>query len=192
MWLLLQLTTPPPPSSSTGACRWAHATGIGRGRSAVRRARVGPSIAPLQTRTSRACSVRAGWWVVALPVSRHAKHRAHAAGQRQSRARWAETARLPIAFAASHTHAAHAGRRRGNRRARASAGWFPSFPALHAPCARAREESGTRAADRDGAPRHCARRLAHAPLLPRARLLGRAIAHARAARLRSNSPFPPG
>ena len=37
-----------------------------------------------------------------------------------------------------------------------------SFPARHAPCAHARAELGTRAAGRNGAPRHRARRLARA------------------------------
>ena len=49
-------------------------------------------------------------------------------------------------------------------------GGSPSFPARHAPCARARTGEGMRAASRNGASRHRARRLAHVPLLPRALL----------------------
>ena len=55
----------------------------------------------------------------------------------------------------------------------------PSFQARHAPCARAWAEEGARLAGRNGAPRHRARRLAHAPLLPRA-TCGRAMHGARA------------
>ena len=41
-------------------------------------------------------------------------------------------------------------------------GGSPSFPARHAPCARARAEEGARAVGRNGSPRHRARRLARA------------------------------
>ena len=48
-------------------------------------------------------------------------------------------------------------------------GGSPSFPARHAPCAHAWAEEGTRAAGRNGAPRHRARRLARARPAPTAR-----------------------
>ena len=67
-------------------------------------------------------------------------------------------------------------------RAHVEVGWWRISLLPGAPCApyaRARAEDDTRAAGRNDAPRHRARRFAHAPLLPRA-TCGRAMAHVRA------------
>ena len=99
----------------------------------------------------------------------------------ETRIRAARRGGAPRCCARRAAHAHSARKAHASTRKWAEGGGSPSFQARHAPCARARAEEGTRVAGSSGAPRHCARRFAHAPLLPRA-TCGRAMAHARAVR----------